>query len=208
VTVLVVAPHPDDECLGCGGTLAALADDGGVVLAVFLTSGELGLPGMDAAEARTVREREAEAAAAVLGLARTVFLREPDWGLADRLDPVTKSIVALVEQEGVEQVYVPHALDEHPDHAAAFCAVRRAVHAIGDPAPAVHTYEVWSPLPRWSRAEDVTAVMPRKLEALREHRSQLGYYDYATAVEGLNRYRGALTTRTGYAEVFGEIGDG
>lgn len=207
MTVLVIAPHPDDETIGCGGTLSTLSDHGQRVVAVFLTSGELGLRSLDVPEARAVREGEAEKAAVVLGLARTVFLRHPDWGLADHLEQATRSVRDLVEDEAVRQMFVPHTLDEHPDHAAAFQVVAGVARILGPDRPEVHTYEVWTPLPRWSRAEDVADVMPRKLEALRAHASQLSYYDYERAVEGLNRYRGALTTRTAYAEVFGDIGD-
>lgn len=208
MTVLVVAPHPDDETIGCGGTLSALTTRGTRVVAVFLTSGELGLRSLVAAEAQAVREREAEAAAEVLGLADTVFLRHADWGVADELERVVPQLLRIAEKESATEIYAPHPLDEHPDHAAAHQAAFRAVRALGDPAPTLHTYEVWTPLPRWTRAEDVTATMPRKLAALDAHASQLGYYDYARAVEGLSRYRGALTTRTDYAEVFGGLDDG
>lgn len=207
MTVLVVAPHPDDECLGCGGTVLALADRGTRVVAVFLTSGELGLGRADVATARALREAEAEEAAGLLGLARTHFLRQPDWGLEERVDHLARRLRDLLEEESVAHVYAPHAFDDHPDHAAAARAVNAAVAAVGADAPPVSMYEVWTPMRRWARAEDITATMGRKLAALRAHASQLDHFDYCAAVEGLNRYRGALTTRTAYAEVFGDPHD-
>ncbi|HKS36978.1 MAG TPA: hypothetical protein VJW76_07305, partial [Verrucomicrobiae bacterium] len=63
-------------------------------------------------------------------------------------------------------------------------------------------YEVWTPLLDYDHVEDITAVMPRKLRALRAHRSQLKEFDYVRAVSGLNAFRGELSARCRYAEVF------
>ena len=70
------------------------------------------------------------------------------------------------------------------------------------PTPDLRAYEVWTPLAAYDHARDVSAVMPRKLRALRCHASQLGHFRYDRAGRGLNRYRGAMATRTAYAEVF------
>jgi len=83
VNVLVIAPHPDDETLGCGGTLIRHVQLGDRVSAIFLTSGELGLKQMPQEEAWRVRESEAQDAAQVLGLADVHFLRCPDWFIGD-----------------------------------------------------------------------------------------------------------------------------
>ena len=68
MNVLVVAPHPDDESIGCGGTICLHAGRGDRVAAVFLTSGECGLSDMPKLEATRMREREAEEAAGILGI--------------------------------------------------------------------------------------------------------------------------------------------
>src|SRR5258708_34888718 len=86
MNILVIAPHPDDETLGCGGTLCLHARGGGRVTAVFLTSGELGLKQLPRREAHLVRERETVRAASILGLAQLHFLRCADWGLNDEID--------------------------------------------------------------------------------------------------------------------------
>jgi LmbE family N-acetylglucosaminyl deacetylase len=63
-------------------------------------------------------------------------------------------------------------------------------------------YEVWTPLSEYNEVQDISAVMERKLEAVRCHRSQMGEYHYERAVRGLNEYRGVMAGRCRYAEVF------
>ena len=66
MSILIIAPHPDDESIGCGGTICLHSDRGERTVAVFLTSGELGLEHLPREEAWRVREGEAEAAAEIL----------------------------------------------------------------------------------------------------------------------------------------------
>ena len=73
-------------------------------------------------------------------------------------------------------------------------------------APALRAYEVWTPLAKFDEVQDITAVMSRKLRALRAHRSQLDEFDYVRAVRGLNEFRGELAGKCGYAEVFQTLG--
>jgi len=118
MNVLVVAPHPDDESIGCGGTLRLHADRGDRVDVVFLTSGELGIEELAADAARKVREDEAERAAGLLGLNRLFFLRHPDWFLSDDEEAVRVALLRVVEECAPDRVLYPHAAEAHPDHAA------------------------------------------------------------------------------------------
>src|SRR5690348_632327 len=86
MNVLVIAPHPDDESIGCGGTICAHAGHGDRVTVVFLTSGELGLRELTKEEAWRVRELEAEKAADILGVASVTFLRRPDRHVHEHID--------------------------------------------------------------------------------------------------------------------------
>jgi N-acetylglucosamine malate deacetylase 1 len=200
MNVLVVAPHPDDEAIGCGGVLCLHTARGDRVTAVFLTSGELGLKHLPPDEARRVREAEADAAAEVLGLSGVTFLRRPDWFVGEQVEEVASGLRPVLERERPQLLYVPHAWDDHPDHRAALPVLRAALRS--GPAPVVLTYEVWAPLSDYDRVEDITAVMRRKLQAVRCYNSQLGHFRYDRAVRGLNQYRGALAARCRYAEVF------
>src|SRR5215203_5449897 len=98
VNVLVLAPHPDDEAIGCGGTLIRHAKQGDRVTAVFLTSGELGLKHLAPDLAWSIREREAQEAARVLGLADLRFLRCPDWFLGEHVEEAAAALQPILEE--------------------------------------------------------------------------------------------------------------
>jgi len=93
-------------------------------------------------------------------------------------------------------VYAPHPGDDHPDHAAVGRAVADVVRveALG--------YEIWTPIAKPDRIVDISEHMTRKLEAVLCYASQLEYWPYDRAIEGLNAYRGALFEGVAYAEAF------
>ena len=201
MNILVIAPHPDDEAIGCGGTLRLHADRGDRITAVFLTSGELGLENLTASEAHRIREGEAEVAAAILGIARLEFLRFPDWFTGEHLPALAERLAAIIRAETPGRIYLPHPEDNHPDHRAAFPAVCLALRASGT-ASEIFAYELWTPLARAEEIEDITPVIRTKLRAIRCYRSQLATFRYDRAARGLAAYRGALHAGCHYAEAF------
>lgn len=202
MNVLVIAPHPDDEAIGCGGTLCKHAERGDRVTAVFLTSGELGLKHLPREQAWTVRETEARKAGKILGVAAVNFLRLPDWMVGDELNQGAVLLRPILKAEQPDLIYLPHPREWHPDHQAAWPLLRRALRRYAGKIPAFRGYEVWTPLANHDHVEDITEVMSRKLRALRAHKSQLSEFDYERAVRGLNQYRGELSAKCRYAEVF------
>jgi LmbE family N-acetylglucosaminyl deacetylase len=205
MNVVVVAPHPDDESIGCGGILRQYAKRMDRVAVVFLTSGELALKHLPREEAWRVREGEAEAAAEVLGLSRIDFARGPDWFLSDHLDDVTRTLRAALLRESADLVFLPHPQDAHPDHSAAIEIYRRAVATMDGYAPSIHGYEIWTPMSQHKYLVDITDTMHDKVRAVRCYASQLESFRYDQAVRGLNRYRGALQSDCRYAEVFQDL---
>ena len=204
MNVLVIAPHPDDEAIGCGGSIRLHADRGDRVTCAFLTSGELGIRGLPPADVWRVREAEAGRAAAVLGLADVALLRCPDGGLRDGVEAAADRLRDVLRRHDPQLVYLPHPHEWHPDHAAVPHIVRAALGGTGL-RPRLLGYEVWSPMPAHDHVQDVTASMARKLAAIRCYPSQLAAFDYARAVRGLNRFRGVMAARTRFAEVFSSV---
>jgi LmbE family N-acetylglucosaminyl deacetylase len=205
MNVLVIAPHPDDETIGCGGVLCLHARRGDNVAAVFLTSGELGLKHLARDKAHQTREAEAARAAKILGIKQIFFLRLADWFVGDAIEQGAKKVRGILKRTKPGLIYLPHELEWHPDHKAALPILRGAWKGSGIPEPLLRAYEVWTPLAEHDHVENITAVMPRKVRALKAHRSQLKEFDYARAVTGLNQFRGALAAKCRFAEVFQTI---
>lgn len=203
--ILVIAPHPDDESIGCGGTISLHVQRGDEVNAVFLTSGELGLKKLPQEKAWEVREAEACAAGKVLGIRQSSFLRFPDWNMGDDVKSAAAKLRSVIQHLRPKMVYLPHPLEWHPDHRAALPVLRAAFHHMSLTPPILRGYEVWTPLAEYQHVEDITAMMPKKIRALRKHVSQVNDWDYVRAIRGLNAFRGVMAGRCDYAEVFQDL---
>lgn len=203
-TVLVIAPHPDDEAIGCGGMICLHRQGGDRVRVVFLTSGERGLTGVPEQTARSIREAEAGQAAQVLGVEGIDFLRLPDLGLDEDRSTAAKELGKVFDARTPDLIYLPHPEESHPDHAATLPIVRMALGQRfgGTELPELRGYEVWSPMTRYGWVYDISPVMKQKLRAVRCYRSQLYPFRYDRAVRGLNQYRGVMAAGSRYAEAF------
>lgn len=212
--VLVLAPHPDDDILGCGGRIIQHVAAGQLVEIAYLTSGESGSTSYSKSELAELRRAEATKAAKIMGVpaGQLHFLGWPDGYLAvepDRLVAMTE----LIRQVQPTMVYLPHAADGHRDHQAAHVLGTEAINRAdghwfqetqGDPwrVSTVLAYEVWTPMSQFQVLADITDQMDQKLAALAAHASQLKDVAYDQAIEGLNHYRGATGQQSKYAEVF------
>jgi N-acetylglucosamine malate deacetylase 1 len=203
--VMVIAPHPDDEVIGCGGTIRRHVRGGDPVSVIYLTRGEnsRGYPWLSPAEKQAKRIIEARASCAVLGVTDSVFLDGADGNLTDVgvLAELSKKVADAVHARSPKVIYVPHAGDNHPDHIAAY---RMIVQIARDcaPPPTVHQYELWSPLGA-DFAVDISREMRAKIRAIKCHRLALDAFDYVPTMIGLAAYRsGTLLQRRGYAEAF------
>ena len=206
--VLVISPHPDDEAVGCGGTLRGHVVQGDVVHSIFLTSGEHGGHGRPPEETARIREREAEEAGEILGLSRLDFWRQPDGALwATRR--LTNRLRTAIEEWEPQILYVTHPGEMHPDHRAAARIVRQALRDSESPAwkPLVRMYEVWTPMQEMDEIVDISDYVDVKVAAIRAHKSQCDVVRFDEAALGLNRYRGELHSWPGgpYAEIFLEL---
>lgn len=194
--VLVFAPHPDDETLGCGGTLARLALLCPVkVVLVTDGSGAGGLP----PEAAATRQGEFVRALAVLGINDSAQFNQPD-GNFQGTPELARQVQLLLKNYQPDWVFLPSPLDYHRDHVriAAF------LEPLCRQAPGVKQllfYEIWAPVPA-THVVDITEQAERKQAALAEHATAMNCGDYQRAVDGLNRYRGLYIGKDRLAEAF------
>lgn len=197
--VLALAPHPDDETLAFGGTLALLTDAGAVVTLVLATDGEATLgSGLAPEEIARTRRAEAERAAALLGVGDVQALGLADRGLAIHGDALAATLRGLIAELRPQLVLLPWFLDSSEDHRALNLAL-----AATDPSEDVDVWggELWAPVPV-NRVVDISTVVERKRAALAAHVTAHGAFDLS-ALLGLNRYRSMQGHRgEGHAEAF------
>ena len=195
-TIAVLAPHMDDEVLGCGGTIAIHAQAGAKVSVIFLTDGRYGgsvdaaasnnTHGFDRQALVDLRKLEARRAAEILGIQSVYFLDAEDSRLhADEL--VAGRLREVLESERPDIVYLPFFLERNQDHRAAndvlFAATRGTALDFE-----CRGYEVWTPLFA-NRLVKIDRTIELKKRALACYQSQLAVVDYLHSGIGLNAYR-------------------
>lgn len=188
-TILVVAPHPDDESLGCGGLLAWAAKTGRRAEVLFLTDGEGSHPGsmsFPPLQLAQVRVREAMQATAVLGIppGNVDFLHLPDGSLPgmppEIFERISEGLRHIIRKLAPCVVCVTAPADPHGDHQRAYELVAAAVHDLPDCR--LLRYPVWS----WTLVGemqldepvgfrvDIQAQQQTKADAIDAHASQHG----------------------------------
>ncbi|GEM_PF-216882 len=221
--VLMIAPHPDDETLGCGGTLNLWRQCAGTVKVVIVTDGGAGDPegylgtkqpltesgaqvdeetvDTQIATVITHRKQESLAALHVLGIEDVVFWEYPDGNYQHNVD-VKERMLNLLEEYQADWLLIPSVLDYHRDHVSISLSVLEAWQALGC-RERLLIYESWAPIPaNW--VVDVSEVFAVKQRAINCYQLPLQYCDYLKACVGMAKYRG-LYLGVEYAEAFLEL---
>ncbi len=205
--LLILAPHPDDEVIACGGLIAQHRREQRHVRAVIATDGCEAEGTIDDREAyRDRREAESRAGLALLGDAIELeFLRFPDRCLTSQLEELIDRLRIELAAFRPDLILAPSPVEIHPDHLAlsrALCTlVQRDETLFADLAfGRVAFYEVSQPI-RPNVLVDISDVSEAKFGALAAHESQLAIRDYGAFVRGLNAYRAmTLPPGTRFAE--------
>ena len=191
---LVLAPHPDDESIWCGGLLLKFHPT-----VVIMTDGRHG--GEDGCEEETIRIRHAELAKAMRLAGVTDFnelgiedgrLAEADFG----------EIVHRTHLEDYEAIFVPAPHDAHPDHAAVWSGLAPFIKEDQE----VYLYDGWSALATPTHYLDISDIIEEKKRLVQSYASQEGYVRYSERTAALAHYRGLLPyPAVGYAEAYQRI---
>ncbi len=217
-SILILAAHPDDEVLGCGGTIAKFTEAGIVVNVAFLADGVFSRAGQqeDRQHELTARRSAAQRACEILEVKTVSFGDFPD----NRMDTIplleiTQAVEILIAKHQPETVFTHHAGDVNIDHRRLHEAVVTACRPQhGDPVKTLLCFEVPSSTewqlpgsalpftPNWF--EDISSTLGRKLVALEAYAEELRPWPHPRSrrgVEHLAHWRGA-TVGVDAAEAF------
>lgn len=185
-TALCLAPHPDDEVLGCFGALTRHVGQGDQVRVVVATDGAFGVVDSEKYAYACVRQAESRAAARLSGYPEPIF-----WGLPDRGVAADEALIGRIEAEieevGATWIYTPSWWEIHPDHSALAMAATEATRRRGGERQLVQ-YEVGVPL-QPNCLLDITAILEAKRRAIACFSSQLSRQAYDNHVLALNGFR-------------------
>lgn len=196
--VLVVAAHSDDEVLGCGGTIAKLAQ-GNDVYTLLLSEGVTSrdIPEEQKKQATNQLKTEAEDANKRLNVKKVFFENFPDnrFDTVPLLD-IVKVIERYIQKIGPEAVYTHHAGDLNIDHQIVHRAVITAARPVGDySVKKIMLFEILSST-EWGRINPYNSFVPNtyvdisktisvKLEAMRCYKSEIRKYPHPRSLEGI-----------------------
>lgn len=172
--ILVVAPHPDDESIGCGGVLALYGKQSDVLL---ITDGDNGA----ASDLADIRESEFIEVMSYAGVREYKCLRIPEHQIK-----LNYGKIAQIDFGKYTHVFVPNKYEAHDDHVAVYKIIKKIIKGKVN----LYEYEVWTPLCKPNIYLDITEVCEKKISMIECHKSQTKNLDYVNMIMGLNAYRG------------------
>jgi LmbE family N-acetylglucosaminyl deacetylase len=217
-TVLFIAPHPDDEILGCGGIIAKLKKLQKKVFVAIMTNGNIGAPDLFHIEGTIRGREEAKKSHEFLEVNDTFFYDFPALGL--ETFPTYKISIALdklIKELNVDTLFLPHRGDIHKDHRVIFDAALVSARPINNtPVKRIYTYETLSET-EWAAPFGDEVFYPTIFVELTEEELQqkIKAFDFYSpprrkeyphsrshdGIKTLARYRGA-TIEKPFAEAF------
>jgi LmbE family N-acetylglucosaminyl deacetylase len=202
--IMVFAPHPDDEVLGCGGTIVKKLRGGDDVFIIFMTDGRYGLNEMgvkdpDPFEHKFIRKEEALRAAEILGLKEEnlFFLDIEDKTLGKHKFYALEKVISILKDIHPAEVYLPQELEYNIDHRVTYNIVKDAIkklnlntveycYAIAWKFPfyllshILNEYRFYNLMCTFLRRKllyvDISKFLPIKVKAIRQYASQLKIY--------------------------------
>lgn len=211
--VVVFSPHPDDEVLGVGGTMARLAHEGHELFSVIVTKGDS--PMFDSASVKQLRE-EAITASKILGV-KTIFLEDFPAALMDTIPhaQLNEALSKVLKEIGPELIFTPVCGDLHLDHRKIFDSVLIAARPSSlSTVKAICAYETLSET-NWyappltpgfmpNMYVDISGFLEKKLQAMESYQSQLRAFPHERSLESLKALAELRGTAVGFrsAEAF------
>ncbi|MDH5189726.1 MAG: PIG-L family deacetylase [Gammaproteobacteria bacterium] len=192
--VVVIAAHPDDEVLGCGGTIIKHVESGDSVSVIILADGEASRGKKE--QKRDARHEELKMAAKILGVSNVSYMNYPDqkMDIIPFLD-IVQSIEKALEKLSPTIIYTHHGGDLNLDHKITYRAVMTACRPLPDSKiKGIYSFEVVSSTEwglstesqfRPTKACDITVQLDKKIEALKCYKRELREFPHPRSIEGV-----------------------
>ncbi len=199
---LVLSPHPDDESIGCGGTIRLIIEKGGKVDILQMTKGE-NAPLDDTIQSKeqmaNTREAEAKNACQILGVQNRFVLSGTD-GQLENSEHIVADITEHLSQNDYDLILCPWPHDQHKDHQVCFKHFTDAIKASHNNT-SIWLYEVWTPL-HPNTAVDISSTIDTKKQAISAYQSQIKQINYVETALALSKYRSMLIPGSRSCEAF------
>lgn len=179
--IIIIAPHPDDECIGTGGLLSLYPELCDVIV---LTDGRQGHKDIAPEVVKEIRRQEFENEMKYVGIHSYSMLGYEDGKLLQHMDCLKE-----IDFSVYTKVFVPWGNDNHPDHTAAYLAAIERLRQQQVTNVTVYQYEVHVPLHDVTHILDITLSLEKKMKLIQFHKSQVSSVDYAQIAKALGKYR-------------------
>lgn len=196
--ILIIAPHPDDECIGCGGLLSLYPEKCSVVV---ITDGSQGNINVKPEYEKNVRKIQFIDEMTQAGIDDYIWLGYPDGELMG-IEECTKNI----NFEQFTKIFLPWRDDNHSDHTAAFMYSLEEIKKKCGAKVEIYEYEVHVPFHDVTHYLDITDVMKKKEQLIKCHKDQVEISPYNIRVNSLVKYRACQLNQSNcYFETYRKV---
>jgi len=197
--ILVVAAHPDDEVLGCGGTIAKNAESSDIFIAILGEGISSRYQNRGEAEKSELQElqRQGQRACKILGAKEVLFFGLPD----NRFDSIpfleiVKKVEEVIKKFEPNTIYTHHSGDLNIDHRLTFQAVLTASRPVKEnPVKEIYSFEILSST-EWSQQkiekpfipnvyENISSTLEKKIQALQAYKSEIKEFPHPRSLRGI-----------------------
>lgn len=200
--ILIIAPHPDDEVIGCGGLLNLYHDN---IDVLCISSSGVAYPWDTKKAEEIAEERASEFEQIMKKLGINKFYIPRIWGIPPMFHKIEKHIgnyLTHFDFSIYDYIFAPHILDNHREHRYVAKYLLPLLLSKSHPKKNVKiaSYEVWATISDPNFYLDISEVIDKKQDSINSYVSRIKG-KYALRMTGLNQYRGQLAN-TDYAEAF------